>query len=90
MPSRYMSLLLIISMLLMQSITAFAQPLESEYTKLSTDLDFILNNNLSDNKNNVETTSEEISLKKLGLTKGLTLTSSKLQSGVSFTLPYDF
>ncbi|MFY3771661.1 Cellulose synthase 1 [Providencia manganoxydans] len=90
MPSRYMSLLLIISMLLMQSITAFAQQLESEYTKLSTDLDFILNNNLSDNKNNVETTSEEISLKKLGLTKGLTLTSSKLQSGVSFTLPYDF
>lgn len=90
MSSRYINLLLIISILLMQSITAFAEPFESEYKKLATDLDFILSSNLSDEKNDVETTSEEISLKKLGLTKGLTLTNSKLQSGFGFTLPYDF
>lgn len=90
MSKRYITLLLIMNMLLMQCITVYAQPLESEYKKLATDLDFILSSNLPDNKNNVETTSEEISLKKLGLTNGLTLTNSKLQSGLSFTLPYDF
>ncbi|WBA56361.1 cellulose biosynthesis cyclic di-GMP-binding regulatory protein BcsB [Providencia sp. 21OH12SH02B-Prov] len=86
----YLKLLLIAYTLLTHTTAIFAVELSDENNKLPSQLAFLLDDNLANNTEAIETTAEEISLKKMGLTHGVTLNGDTLQSGISFTLPYDF
>lgn len=85
-----LKLIFIAYALLISHTAAFAVERVDTQKKVSAPLDFILNNGLIKNSDVIDTTAEEITLKKIGLINGLTLSGDKLQSGISFTLPYDF
>ncbi|MCR4181111.1 hypothetical protein NUK50_13560 [Providencia vermicola] len=74
----YLKLLLIAYTLLTHTTAIFAVELSDENNKLPSQLAFLLDDNLANNTEAIETTAEEISLKKMGLTHGVTLNGDTL------------
>lgn len=68
-----LKLIFIAYALLISHTAAFAVERVDTQKKVSAPLDFILNNRLIKNSDVIDTTAEEITLKKIGLINGLTL-----------------